>query len=198
MGRKSQSVGAELERWLVAQNEELLGRRLADVKRTKPELNIIGSAGKGGRMVAVPSGVPCADFEGVLAGGRSVVFDAKSVDARPSFAFGSIRDKQLEYMARRARFGARAFFYVRRREDDRTWTDYIAPVSETARIAGTAHRRSTELLALTTRESVRFDALDELGCRVRPGEMWFEALARLMRSSAWARLLETTIGVEVA
>lgn len=196
MGRKSQSVGAELERWVMAQNEELLARGLADVKRTKPELNIIGSAGKGGRMVAVPSGVPCADFEGVLVGGRSVVFDTKSVDAKPSFPFGTIRDKQLEYMAKRARFGARAFFYVRRRESASQWTDYLCPVSESARIAGTAHKRSTELLALTTRESVRFDALDELGCRVGPGEMWFDALARMVGERTWARLLEV-IGVEV-
>lgn len=80
--------GAAWELQLSLWNEEYRRRGHAKIFRCHPGVNLVG-----GRLIYASKGPP--DFLGCLAGGRSIVFDAKEVSA-PTFAFANLAPHQAD------------------------------------------------------------------------------------------------------
>lgn len=195
MGRKSQTVGARFESHVKAENDVLRRRGQADIRRVKPPVNVLGV--NRGKLTCVYSREPSVDFQGTLKGGQAVYFDAKSVQG-DRFDFSNVEDSQLGFLAVGAALGACAFLLVEKRVRGRVGALYVLPVSGEALIAGVAHKRSMVLLAPATRESVRFDVLDELGWRQAAGETWLEVVERQRECGAWSAAMSVEWPQEAA
>lgn len=185
MGAKSQTSGATWEKAIVAECAREFARARATIERRTPPMAILKALGRG-RFECVHAKLATVDFIGVM-GGRAVAFDAKHSQTATRFDFASVRDGQLEYLARYARCGGVAFLYVLSSPTDgRSQTRWVLPVCARARIAGIAHARSHEALVGADMDvSVRFDALDA-AMQVAAHETWVDAVCRL-EATWWAK-----------
>ena len=180
MGKKQQKAGADWEQVVIEECDQEWRRGRAKVERRKPGMNILRSLGRG-RFECVHAKDRTVDFEGVLKGGVAIRFDAKRTQDPDRFDFALVSDEQLERMANLAAMGGVAFLYVLHAPSPLARRHrWLLPVSDMARIAGVAHKRSRELLVNETRESVRWDALGE-ELEVKPSETWLDAALRLGR-----------------
>jgi penicillin-binding protein-related factor A (putative recombinase) len=177
MGKKSQAHGAAFEKRLGMQINLLRRTRKAAIRRVKPPMSIVGKQ-HNGVFPCRHSGEHTVDYEGTLAGGRAVYFDAKSSSGKVSFSFSGVRDSQIDYLAEHARMGALCFLVVERTISPRERAEYVLPVCGKGRIAGVAHKRSLEVLESATRESVKWSELDEGGWRAAASETWADVVAR--------------------
>ena len=164
------SKGKPLEKALAEQCERLaIADRAFVARRTNP-LRILRAV-KGG-LLCVPGPMEALDFEGTIAGGRHVVFDAKASKHPRHFPFDNVSDDQIDYAARHRALGAVAFLYVRSSTQK---TDYVLPVDEFARIAQCPHKRSKT----TSRGVEHISWTDAAPWRVLGEETWLDALIRL-------------------
>lgn len=182
---KAQARGAAFEQELEQLHDLLRRQGKADVRRMKAPVNLIGSLGRG-QFRAVLNGEPHVDFEGVMAGGQAVCFDAKHVERGASFAFSQVRDNQVDYLRDRARFGALSFVLVRcEGEVGRRGRDYIIPVDAEGRLAGQAHARSLKLLGQEVEaKSIKWQTLERMDFLVR-ATSWADQLVSLVDARLW-------------
>lgn len=184
MGAKEQKIGALNEARITRQLTIMRRKRICAVRRVKPPMNIVGNLGKG-LFKARHSGTHTVDYEGTMAGGRAVYFDAKHSTGKTSFSFGSIRDNQIEYLQERSALGAVCFFLVSRpAPQGRTAPEYVVPIDSEGRIAGVVHKRCA-LLNERTRESVKWSELEDGGWRCGAGETWVDVVVRQSAAGLW-------------
>lgn len=156
-----------------------------DVEKVENPWRIVRCLDRDSQRFEVVPGPPQAlDFLGVLAGGRLVMFDAKSTGNATRFDFSHITDEQLRRARRYARLGAAVFFHVERRHPlfRRDW--HILPVDPSGAIAGIWHKRCSGEMppGAEQRESIGWS--DAEAWRVRGGEMWLDAWVRLVGDEA--------------
>lgn len=195
-GKTAQANGAALEKFLIESCAWLAARSRCVVERKKPPYKHLGQLSawleshgvriegvSEGMWVGLYSGESSVDFEGDVRGGSAVAFDAKSSSDKTAFRFALVSDEQLLHLRRRAAVGKRCFLYVR--HTGRPAADYILPVDQLGRIAEVTHKRSHDSLLGAGRESMRWDELESLGLKVGAGEMWLDALERIVAAGWW-------------
>jgi len=121
------------------------------------------------------------DFDGVLEGGRAVMFEAKSTDSATRFDLKLISDEQLALMQRRARMGAVCFVYVRATSIGIDGQDYILPVSAEGKVCGyTTHHALLRPIGV---KSIKWQDLTAWAVGRR--ELWLDACDRIAEAGAW-------------
>ena len=175
-----------LEQRIKAQCEMLERRGRARVRRAHHDAQIDGPAPRG-KLLAhlIKDGHRC-DFEGWLRGsGRIVALEVKTSHESPSWPLGDVRDEQARRLACVASDGGLALLYVQRWDGPRPLDEYLLPVDGAGRIAEVTHKRSHDSLLGSGRESMRWDELESLGLKVGAGEMWLDALERIVAAGWW-------------
>lgn len=105
--RHKAHLGQRFERLVEAANREyeFKGRALIEKQEVaKAEVN--------GKMIYAKKGLP--DFMGLMNGGRSVIFDAKSTRNKTSFPLNNLlkREHQLDFLYKAEQMGAAAFYLI--------------------------------------------------------------------------------------
>lgn len=141
--------GKALEVRLAAMHQTYLVRGVARIHKAHPEAKMVN-----GRMVYSAKGPP--DFIGTIAGGRSVVFDAKESSGK-TFRLGNVPPHQAKDMEACVNLGGLAFLYVHT-----TVAEWVLPWE------------SIRELYWSGVKTLNTQRMDELGRRVT-GTDWLEA-----------------------
>lgn len=189
-GKENVDQGRDLETTLKEQCELLRARGRCDVTKKSNPLRILRPLGDG-KFVCVKTSAETVDFNGTLAGGRAIYFEAKSTVNRVRFPFSMLRDEQIDFMRRHAELGGLTFVYVASLELGR---DYVLPVDGVGRIAGTFHKRcaAESQQPQKPRESIRWDEMARWS--LVAGETWHDAVERLQASGVWPVEEESAVG----
>lgn len=138
--RLDEQPGALWENEIRGVNKLLKGRGLANVVKMPDPVRIESRNQATGKITGRTVTRKHVDFLGEIDGGRSVAFDAKSVDGGTSWSLAKKYLDQWQFLTTKARFGAVAFFYVQLRERFRK-RRFVFPVDADGLVAGVASRK---------------------------------------------------------
>lgn len=106
-GAKAKAAGVNFETWIDRSFRELARRGEGLIEKTPEPMRPIKSMG-GGRFVAIYEHQAQPDYKGTLAGGRTVLFEAKYC-GEDRIERSRVTQGQAEYMRRMESFGAACF-----------------------------------------------------------------------------------------
>lgn len=179
-GRLKVDRGRALEDFLTASAYALRGR--VDYEHRPNPLRILRpNPANASEFICAKTKASGVDFDGVLSNGKAVYFDAKSSDDGSAFPIALISEHQREYLARKARFGAVCFVYVRATGLKTGPADFILPIGKGGTIAG--HTPHHPLLEPEGSKRLRW--LDLGPYVVGPGETWLDAAERIAGVVEW-------------
>lgn len=111
IGRRSRAEGQQFEATIEASCEYYRLRGLAEIEKTPEPTKQLGPKGPDGHFTACYSKKAQPDYKGTLAGGRSVVFEAKHTD-KDRLLQSAVTDEQEKRLDRHAALGAECFVLV--------------------------------------------------------------------------------------
>lgn len=124
MGIKSLGAGKSFETYLDFLHGEYRKRGLAHIEYTGTRSRAVKTKGGMIKFISSPS---MPDYVGVLAGGRAIVFDAKTTQNKYTWSLHRDRIHQRDTLSRWSEFGAVAFFMVERRPANSLYLLRIPP-----------------------------------------------------------------------
>lgn len=110
-GAQSRIVGEHFEKIIEASLEWYKARGTAHIEKTPEPMKPLGKPNRKGQFPACFTKAAQPDFKGTLAGGRSVVFDAKHTDA-DRIEYSRVTKEQADDLEMHYGLGAEAFVLV--------------------------------------------------------------------------------------
>lgn len=111
-GRKSKSTGAAFESYIDATVAFYKRIGIADIQKTPEPMKPLRSVpNQPGKFIAVFLKQAQADYKGILAGGKSIMFEAKHTDT-VTMPYGRLTPEQIDNLRSYDKFGAVCFILV--------------------------------------------------------------------------------------
>ncbi|TMV49387.1 Holliday junction resolvase RecU [Paenibacillus mesophilus] len=103
--------GMSFETLIDRTNEMYEQKDIAVINKRPTPIKVTGR-GPGGKVTGFFSKPSTVDYDGIYLGGKSIVFEAKSVKSLDRFDLKNIEDHQIAYLAKAHRHGAISFLLI--------------------------------------------------------------------------------------
>lgn len=110
-GLQNKRAGEYFENMIIASLAWYKNKGVAEIEKTPEPMRPLGKPNQQGQFLACFTKAAQPDFKGTLAGGRSVVFEAKHTDYE-FIKYDRLTDEQIDKLSSHHRLGAVAFILV--------------------------------------------------------------------------------------